>query len=86
MSFSPRRVVTATDPEGARGKMLQAASTGRQSLAGMRRLLGVLRADDGGDRAPQPDLGSLTTGGNSYAQAPAPDYSDQGITDEDIPF
>ncbi|MFJ3415286.1 sensor histidine kinase [Streptomyces sp. NPDC086082] len=52
---------TATDPEGARGKMLQAASTGRQSLAGMRRLLGVLRADDGGDRAPQPDLGSLTT-------------------------
>ncbi|MFF4250648.1 sensor histidine kinase [Streptomyces sp. NPDC001663] len=50
---------TATDPEGARGKMFQAASTGRQSLAGMRRLLGVLRADDGGDRAPQPDLGSL---------------------------
>jgi signal transduction histidine kinase len=50
---------TATDPEGARGKMLQAASTGRQSLAGMRRLLGVLRADDGGERAPQPDLGSL---------------------------
>ncbi|MER5791496.1 histidine kinase [Streptomyces sp. NPDC001980] len=50
---------TATDPEGARGKMLQAASTGRQSLTGMRRLLGVLRADDGGDRAPQPDLGSL---------------------------
>ncbi|MGW3109533.1 sensor histidine kinase [Streptomyces sp. NPDC001100] len=28
---------TATDPEGARGKMLQAASTGRQSPAGMRR-------------------------------------------------
>lgn len=50
---------TATDPEGARGKMLLAASTGRQSLAGMRRLLGVLRAEDGGDRAPQPDLGSL---------------------------
>ncbi|MEV0736716.1 histidine kinase [Streptomyces sp. NPDC050549] len=50
---------TATDPEGARGKMLQAASTGRQSLAGMRRLLGVLRADYGGERAPQPDLGSL---------------------------
>ncbi|MET7683722.1 histidine kinase [Streptomyces sp. NPDC005423] len=50
---------TAADPEGARAKMLQAAATGRQSLAGMRRLLGVLRADDGGDRAPQPDLGSL---------------------------
>ncbi|MET7574752.1 histidine kinase [Streptomyces sp. NPDC005492] len=51
---------TATDPEGARQKMLQAAATGRQSLAGMRRLLGVLRADDDGDRAPQPDLASLT--------------------------
>ena len=25
-------------------------------------------------------------GSSSYAQAPAPDYSDQGITDEDIPF
>ncbi|MFC6646980.1 single-stranded DNA-binding protein [Granulicella cerasi] len=23
---------------------------------------------------------------NSYAQAPAPDYADQGITDDDIPF
>ncbi|MBW8794280.1 MAG: hypothetical protein JF597_11990 [Streptomyces sp.] len=27
----------------------------------MRRLLGVLRADDGADRAPQPALGSLKT-------------------------
>ncbi|MFE2427947.1 sensor histidine kinase [Streptomyces sp. NPDC059373] len=50
---------TAADPEGARGKMLQAASTGRQSLAGMRRLLGVLRADGDADRTPQPDLDSL---------------------------
>lgn len=52
---------TAADPDGARDKMLQAASTGRQSLTGMRRLLGVLRAEDGADRAPQPDLGSLKT-------------------------
>ncbi|MEU9154139.1 histidine kinase [Streptomyces sp. NPDC048417] len=52
---------TATDPDGARDKMLKAASTGRQSLTGMRRLLGVLRAEDGADRAPQPDLGSLKT-------------------------
>ncbi|WP_189268589.1 sensor histidine kinase [Streptomyces fuscichromogenes] len=52
---------TATDPDGARDKMLQAASTGRQSLTGMRRLLGVLRAEDGADRAPQPDLASLRT-------------------------
>ncbi|MFG2957969.1 sensor histidine kinase [Streptomyces sp. NPDC048291] len=52
---------TATDPDGARDQMLHAASTGRQSLTGMRRLLGVLRAEDGADRAPQPDLGSLKT-------------------------
>ncbi|MGW7543716.1 sensor histidine kinase [Streptomyces sp. NPDC054770] len=52
---------TASDPDGARYQMLQAASTGRQSLTGMRRLLGVLRAEDGADRAPQPDLGSLKT-------------------------
>lgn len=52
---------TATDPEGARDRMLQAASTGRQSLAGMRRLLGILRADDDADHTPQPDLGSIGT-------------------------
>ncbi len=50
---------TATDPDGARDKMLQAATTGRQSLAGTRRLLGVLREDDGADRSPQPDLAAL---------------------------
>jgi signal transduction histidine kinase len=52
---------TATDPDGARDKMLQAASTGRQSLAGMRRLLGVLRTDSGTERAPQPSLDTLPT-------------------------
>ncbi|KPI26294.1 integral membrane sensor signal transduction histidine kinase [Actinobacteria bacterium OK074] len=51
----------ATDPPGARDKMLQAAATGRESLTGMRRLLGVLRTEGGADRAPQPDLGSLKT-------------------------
>ncbi|MEU3340462.1 histidine kinase [Streptomyces sp. NPDC006668] len=52
---------TASDPDGARDKMLHAASTGRESLTGMRRLLGVLRADDSPERSPQPDLGSLRT-------------------------
>lgn len=52
---------TGADPDGARDKMLQAASTGRQSLAGMRRLLGVLRTDSGTERAPQPGLDTLQT-------------------------
>ncbi|MFC1403437.1 MULTISPECIES: sensor histidine kinase [Streptacidiphilus] len=60
IALSEAAAATAgTDPEAARGQMLQSASTGRQSLAGMRRLLGMLRADDGVDRAPQPDLEAL---------------------------
>ena len=64
IALSEAAAATAgTDPEAARGQMLQSASTGRQSLAGMRRLLGMLRADDGADDgvdlAPQPDLDAL---------------------------
>jgi signal transduction histidine kinase len=49
-----------TDPAGA-GRAVQAISdTGRDALAEMRRLLGVLRDDDEQDiRAPQPGLGDL---------------------------
>jgi signal transduction histidine kinase len=52
-------VATArTDPETASAAMGQVAATGRQSLAEMRRLLGVLREEPGGAAAlaPQPDL------------------------------
>ena len=51
------------DPAAAQGAMGQVATTGRDALAEMRRLLGVLRADETGalpdgaaDRAPAPGL------------------------------
>lgn len=48
-----------SDPVTARRTIEQAAETGRQSLGEMRRLLGVLRSDDGVSRAPQPMLADL---------------------------
>ena len=46
-----------TDPERARQALAAISGTGRQALAEMRRLLGVLRAgDSGADLAPQPGL------------------------------
>jgi signal transduction histidine kinase len=51
-----------TDPGRAREALTAIASTGRQALAEMRRLLGVLRRDDDGTdpgRAPLPGIGQL---------------------------
>lgn len=48
-----------TDPATAKGTMQQVATTGRQSLGEMRRLLGVLRSDEESSRAPQPGLAEL---------------------------
>jgi signal transduction histidine kinase len=48
-----------TDPPAAQDAMRQVAVSGRQSLAEMRSLLGVLRTDGGVDRAPQPGLDRL---------------------------
>ncbi|MCW2883025.1 MAG: two-component sensor histidine kinase [Sphaerisporangium sp.] len=50
-----------SDPEQARRAVQTISSTGRQALAEMRRLVGVLRQDDGGeeDYAPQPGLAEL---------------------------
>jgi signal transduction histidine kinase len=51
-----------TDPARAREALTAIASTGRQALAEMRRLLGVLRRDDDGTdpgRAPLPGIGQL---------------------------
>jgi signal transduction histidine kinase len=51
-----------TDPDRAREALAAISATGRQALAEMRRLLGVLRReeDDGGsERAPQPGIGEL---------------------------
>lgn len=50
----------ATDPERARGAMAQVAATGREAIAEMHRLLGVLRADgEPGQDAPAPGLAQL---------------------------
>lgn len=43
-----------SDPDQAARAMDLSAQTGRQALADMRRLLGVLREDAGAERAPQP--------------------------------
>ncbi|MFI6254284.1 sensor histidine kinase [Streptomyces sp. NPDC051016] len=50
---------TATSPEDARDQMLRSAAAGRESLAQMRRLLGMLRTEEGVTLAPQPDLRAL---------------------------
>lgn len=49
-----------SSPEKARQALGAIASTGRQALAEMRRMLGVLRSDDGGPGVvPQPGMGQL---------------------------
>ncbi len=50
---------TPSAPEEARQAMGQASSVGRQALAEMRRMLGVLRSDAEADLTPQPDDGQL---------------------------
>ncbi|HEY8867881.1 MAG TPA: histidine kinase [Candidatus Limnocylindrales bacterium] len=53
------RSVLDTDPERARSALQQVEEMGRQSLAEMRQLVGILRADEGGDRQPLPRLERL---------------------------
>ncbi len=51
-----------TDPARAREALAAISATGRQALAEMRRLLGVLRREEDGaasERAPQPGIGEL---------------------------
>lgn len=48
-----------TDPERARSAILGVRDTGRNALAEMRRMLGVLRNDEPGSHAPQPGVGEL---------------------------
>lgn len=47
------------DPERARSAMLGVRDTGRNALAEMRRMLGVLRDDEPGSHAPQPGIAHL---------------------------
>jgi signal transduction histidine kinase len=53
------RSVLATDPDRARTAVQQVEETGRQTLAEMRHLVGILRLDEGADRQPLPRLERL---------------------------
>ena len=53
------RSVLATDPERARSALQQVEETGRQTLAEMRHLVGILRVDESVDRQPLPRLERL---------------------------
>jgi signal transduction histidine kinase len=54
------RTIVDDDPEKAKAAIGEVEATGRAGLAEMRRLIGVLTADDGqAERAPQPGLAQL---------------------------
>jgi signal transduction histidine kinase len=53
------RSVLGTDPERARMALQQVEEMGRQTLAEMRHLVGILRVDEGADRQPLPRLERL---------------------------
>ena len=50
------RSVLETDPRRARGALQQVEETGRQTLAEMRHLVGILRVEEGRNRQPLPRL------------------------------
>ncbi|QAY63413.1 sensor histidine kinase [Xylanimonas allomyrinae] len=67
------RYAAASDPDAAGRSLGVIAETGRAALADMRRLLGVLRSDDGpgGGRAPRaPQPGMRTAGATTGGAAP----------------
>jgi len=53
------RSVLGTDPDRARMALQQVEETGRQTLAEMRHLVGILRVDEGASRQPLPRLERL---------------------------
>ena len=53
------RYAAGQDPVAAASALEAISATGRQALTEMRRLLGLLRADDGAELRPQPGLGDL---------------------------
>ncbi|SSC23917.1 Histidine kinase/HSP90-like ATPase, partial [Klenkia terrae] len=53
------RYAGRADPEAAVGALEQISATGRQALADMRSLLGVLREGDAQEFAPQPDVAAI---------------------------
>ncbi|WP_269937695.1 sensor histidine kinase [Arthrobacter sp. HY1533] len=65
-------VVVKRDPAQAGEVLGQLSQTGRTALADMRRVLGVLRADGGANRSPQPDLTDLGALVEGFRQAGLP--------------
>jgi len=53
------RYAGQADPAAAASALEQISATGRQALAEMRKLLGVLREGDGQEFAPQPDVAAI---------------------------
>ncbi|MBD8080212.1 sensor histidine kinase [Cellulosimicrobium arenosum] len=75
------RYAAATDPAAAERALTTVAETGRAALADMRRLLGVLRAEEprgagAGPSAGPPLPGAPTTVPAALARAPQPDTAD----------
>jgi signal transduction histidine kinase len=63
------RLLLGEDPQRARAPLLSVEETGRQALADMRRLLGLLRADeDEATVAPEPRVNALELGPRSLAR------------------
>jgi len=65
-------VVVKRDPDKAQEVLGQLSQTGRTALTDMRRVLGVLRHDDGARRTPQPDYADLGALMEGFRQAGLP--------------
>ena len=70
------RSVLGTDPDRARTALRQIEETGRQTLAEMRLLVGILRVDEDADRLPQPRLERLSALVDEVGRRHAPSVLD----------
>jgi signal transduction histidine kinase len=70
------RSVLATDPDRARTALRQIEETGRQTLAEMRHLVGILRVDDGAGRQPLPRVEPPPAGVDTLGRRHTPSVLD----------
>jgi signal transduction histidine kinase len=70
------RSVLGSDPDRARGALQQVEETGRQTLAEMRHLVGILRVDESPDRQPLPRLERLAASVDEVGGRRAPSVLD----------
>ncbi|WP_024287585.1 sensor histidine kinase [Cellulomonas sp. KRMCY2] len=81
------RYAAAQDPTAATRSLMTVAETGRAALADMRRLLGVLRPEQGAPTAPEPPgvpAGGGRVGGAVTDLSPQPDVADIELLVEHI--